>query len=247
MKRILIPVLICILLTVCAVSAQDIMIGRPTETSMPPVSGEGIISGQGNNTVTLRDRNYEKSVDFENAQEVFENGMDVPKPDLDRPITEAYDDLKPGYSCQAILNSPYYFQELHFGEEFTLDVTFINNGTEAWTQNIDVMQYTGDRLEKKYVGIYDIDKDYKDSIVVYPGHAIRFTLPMRAPTEKYHDDNKYYSAYTLVKNWNRYGLSELRSDSWNNDHMVNGEYVEHYNQGDDGMFCPIYFYIYVKE
>ena len=68
--------------------------------------------------------------------------------------------------------------------------------------------------------------------VVKPGQSIRITIPMRAPTEKYHDDNKYYSAYTLVRNWDDYGWDELHSGDWVND-------------GGGGMFCPVYFYIYV--
>ena len=240
----------------------DITISRPTATpeitlvqptpaptaaviivnpNLGTVSGDGVISGRGNNTVKLWDRslyeNQPKSVTLANAKEMFQTGMEVPKPLLDRPIVEGWDDLKPGYACEAILNRPYYFQQMKFGEEFTLDITFRNVGTQTWDFNIDVMQYTGDRLEKNGKYIYDLGKDFKDSgnmndRIVRPGESIRITIPMRAPTEKYHDDNKYYSAYTLVRNWDQYGWDALHSGDWKND-------------GGGGMFCPVYFYIYV--
>jgi len=245
-----------------AQSGSEDIIQRPTaapesaitlrNTTLPAVSGDGIISGKGNNSVTLWDRSiYErqpKSVVKENAKEMFPSGLEVPKPDLDRPITDAWQDLKPGYACEGILNAPYYFQQLKLGEEFTLDITYRNVGTETWDFNIDVMQYAGDKLEKDGKYLYDIGKDFKNdpdmnNRRVRPGETIRIRIPMRAPTEKYHEDNKYYSAYTLVKNWNkahtetkdgedRYGWSALHSSQWQGNSTT-------------GMFCPVYFYIYV--
>ena len=181
--------------------------------------------------------NQPKSVNLPNATERFASGLEVPKPDLDRPITDPWNDLKEGYACEAILNSPYYFEQMRLGQEFTLDVTFRNVGTQTWDFNIDLMMYTGDQLEK-YPGenVYDIWKDVKskdkNTHIVKPGESIRVTVPMRAPVERYHDDNKYYAAYTLVRNWNLYGWDELHSGQW-------GWYDDH------AMFCPVYFYIYV--
>ena len=70
--------------------------------------------------------------------------------------------------------------------------------------------------------------------IVKPGQSIRVTIPMRAPTEKYHDDNKYYAAYTLVKDWNRYGWDALHDGHWD---RMDGH----------ALFCPVYFYIYVPD
>ena len=157
MKRSVLFVLCALLLLCGSAAAQEISIARPTPTpdaalvettTQNTVSGENLITGTGTNTVTLLDRNsYVKSVDLPNAEEVFQSGDDVPKPDLDRPVTEGVADLTPGYACKAVLNAPYYFQEFKPGEKFKLDVTFINTGTETWDFNIDVMQYSGDRLE----------------------------------------------------------------------------------------------------
>ncbi len=258
--------ILCALFVICGSgSAQDISIVRPTAipddtvsltNTQSTVSGENIISGTGTNTVTLLDRNsYAKSVNLPNAEEVFQSGDEVPLPDLDRPITEGYADLTPGYACKAILNAPYYFQQFKPGEKFTLDVTFINTGTETWDFNIDVMQYSGDRLETANgTYIYDLHKAYKEAgdtsvRIVKPGGAIRFTLEMQAPSSPYHEDRKYYSAYTLVKNWNRYGMDQLRSSGWNEDHHnpQTGEWEAAFNDGEGGMFCPVYFYIYVPD
>lgn len=212
-----------------------------TATAVPDPE---LIHGYEDDMIQLRNRGYDPSVKLDNAKETFDTGDDVPKPQLDRPITSAHDDLKMDYACQAVLNAPHYFQQLHFGEDFTLDVTFINTGTQAWDLNIDVMQYTGDLLERDEKYYYDIDKDVQapdgggtQGRIIYPGESIRFTLPMKAPAEAYHEDNKYYSAYTLVKNWNLYGDSELHSGRWERD----------YRDGRGGMFCPIYFYIYVPD
>ena len=255
-KIFILSLLFLFLSSALAVCAQDeIGIVRPTAAvpqntitlvnpNLGTVSGDGVLPGVGNNTVTLWDRalyiNQPKSVVLPNAVERFQNGLEVPKPSLDRPITDPWDDLKQGYACEAILNRPYYFQKMHFGEEFTLDITFRNVGTETWDFNIDLMQYTGDQLEK-HPGrnVYDIWKDLKDSgnkndRIVKPGESIRVTLEMRAPTEKYHDDNKYYAAYTLVRNWNLYGWDALHDGHWD-------------RMDGNALFCPVYFYIYVPD
>ncbi len=218
------------------------------------VTGSEILSGRGSNTVTLWDRSlYErqpKSVNLPNAKEYYQSGIEVPKPDLDRPITDPWYDLKQGYACEAILNRPYYFQKMAPGEEFELDITFRNVGTATWDFNIDVMKYTGDPLEKNSEKtVYDlwrtIDPDSKNinSHQVKPWESIRVKIPMRAPTEQYHDDNKYYGAYTLVRNWGdayietddgpRYGWDALHDREWG----INGN--------SESLFCPVYFYIYV--
>jgi len=244
-------------LIITSIAAGQGTIVRPTPTPTPnetitinnpylnSVRGNDIIPGVGNNTVTLWDRskyvNQPKSVVLPNARETFADGMEVPKPSLDRPITDPWDDLKQGYACQAILNKPYYFQQLKFGEEFTLDITFVNTGTQTWDFNIDVMMYTGDQLQKdpsRYVfdlwETVDPKSENLNSHIVKPGQSVKVKIPMRAPTEKYHDDNKYYAAYTLVRNWNLYGMDMLHSGHWD-------------RTGEHAMFCPVYFYIYVPE
>ena len=237
-------ILVCAMLTAAAsVSAQDIVIVRPTAVpeTVPIISNPTTTTGT--TTVRLWDRsvyeNQPKSVVLPNAKEMFQSGLEVPLPDLDRPVTQPWDDLRQGYACEAILNRPYYFEKMAFGQEYTLDMTFRNVGTETWDFNIDVMKYTGDPLEKQEGKIvYDIwkDVDSKDlnTHIVKPGQSIRVTIPMRAPTEKYHDDNKYYAAYTLVKDWNRYGWDALHDGHWD-------------RTGKHAMFCPVYFYIYVPE
>ena len=260
-KNLLAVLLFAFLMSVTVAAAQDSVIVRPTV--MPDqtiqiknpynnvVQGTDIIPGTGNNTVTLWDRskyvNQPKSVVLPNAREVFGDGMEVPKPTLDRPITDPWDDLKEGYACQAILNHPYYFQQMKFGEEFTLDVTFVNTGTQTWDFNIDVMMYTGDQLQRdpsRYVfDLWEtIDPKGKDinSHIVRPGQSIRFEIPMRAPDYKYHDDNKYYAAYTLVRNWASYGTEDRSSM----DVLHSGQWDR---TGQHAMFCPVYFYIYVPE
>ena len=262
MKKKFIAVLLCgLLMMAAAASAQESVIVRPT--AMPDqtiqiknpylnqVQGADIIPGTGNNTVTLWDRskyvNQPKSVVLPNAREVFADGMEVPKPSLDRPITDPWDDLKEGYACEAILNRPYYFQQMNFGEEFNLDMTFINTGTQTWDFNIDVMMYTGDQLQKdpsRYVfDLWEtIDPKSQDinSHIVKPGQSIHVVIPMRAPTSKYHDDNKYYAAYTLVRNWDNYG----NEDNSSMDVLHSGHWDR---TGQHAMFCPVYFYIYVPE
>lgn len=245
-----------------AVYAQDdgLSITRPSSSSeaitiknpsLGTVTGEGILSGTGTKTVTLWDRslyiNQPKSVVLPNAKEYYQNGIEVPKPLLDRPITDPWDDLKEGYACEAILNRPYYFQQMKFGEEFDLDITFRNVGTATWDFNVDVMKYTGDPLEKNpdQVAIdlwktVDPDSEAKNSHIVKPGESIRVKIPMRAPTEKYHDDNKYYGAYTLVRNWDDF--ASAGKSSWDNLHDG------HWDRMDgNALFCPAYFYIYVPE
>lgn len=260
MKKIILTAIIFSILFVSSVSAQDVIV-RPTSTPnetiqimnpyLVPVRGDNIISGTGNNTITLWDRskyvNQPKSVVLPNARETFSDGMEVPKPSLDRPITDPWDDLKQGYACQAILNKPYYFQKMAFGEYFDLDVTFVNTGTQTWDFNIDVMMYTGDQLQKdpsRYVfdlwETIDPESENINSHIVKPGQSIRLKIPMRAPTEKYHDDNKYYAAYTLVRNWNDYGTEDRDSMSMLHD--------GHWDRtGWNAMFCPVYFYIFVPE
>jgi len=256
-KKLLMIISLCLLLIITSIAAGQGTIVRPTPTPTPnetitinnpylnSVRGNDIIPGVGNNTVTLWDRskyvNQPKSVVLPNARETFADGMEVPKPSLDRPITDPWDDLKQGYACQAILNKPYYFQQLKFGEEFTLDITFVNTGTQTWDFNIDVMMYTGDQLQKdpsRYVfdlwETVDPKSENLNSHIVKPGQSVKVKIPMRAPTEKYHDDNKYYAAYTLVRNWNLYGMDMLHSGHWD-------------RTGEHAMFCPVYFYIYVPE
>ena len=194
-------------------------------------------------TVRIVDRsvyeNQPKSVVLPNAKESFDSGLEVPRPDLDQPINDPWDDLKQGYACEAILNRPYYFEKMTFGQEFTLDVTFRNVGTQTWDFNIDLMQYTGDQLEK-FPGenVYDIWKDVgsddKNTHIVKPGQSIRVTVPMRAPSSPYHEDNKYYAAYTLVRNWNVYGWDALHDGQWD-------------RMDGNALFCPVYFYIYVPD
>lgn len=253
MKKLFLILICAVLMSAAAAYAQDIVIVRPTavpETvpiiSRPTTGTETAAAGtsaSGTKTVRLWDRsvyeNQPKSVVLPNAKEMFQTGLEVPLPDLDRPITQPWDDLRQGYACEAILNRPYYFEKMSFGQEFTLDMTFRNVGTETWDFNVDVMKYTGDPLEKQEGQIvYDIWKDVgsKDpnTHIVKPGQSIRVTIPMRAPTEKYHDDNKYYAAYTLVKDWNRYGWDALHDGHWD---RMDGH----------ALFCPVYFYIYVPD
>ena len=94
MKRSVLFAIIALLLLCGSAAAQEISIARPTPTpdaalvettTQNTVSGENLITGTGTNTVTLLDRtSYAKSVDLPNAEEVFQSGDDVPKPDLDR-------------------------------------------------------------------------------------------------------------------------------------------------------------------
>lgn len=261
-KRSVISVILLCLLSTGIAAGRDISIVRTTptpqgkttvtetatagsnDTTVSTEIPDTALANNSNDLVQLKNREYEPSVDLDNAEELLPSGDAVPKPELDRPITSANDDLKMAYACQAVLNSPHYFQQMKFGEEFTFDVTFINTGTEAWDLNVDVMQYTGDKLERDKKYYYDLDKDVAapegggtQGRIVYPGESIRFTLQMKAPEEPFHEDNKYYDAYTLVKNWNLYGDSELHSQNWE----------RNYNDGAGGMFCPVYFYIYVPE
>lgn len=258
-RKLLTAIILC-LMFVSSAAAQSVIV-RPTAAPVEPIQimnpylvpvrGDNIITGTGNNTITLWDRSkyvsQPKSVVLPNARETFADGMDVPKPSLDRPITDPWDDLKQGYACQAILNRPYYFQQLGFGEYFDLDITFVNTGSQTWDFNIDVMMYTGDQLQKdpsRYVfdlwETIDPDNENIRSHIVKPGESIRVKIPMRAPTEKYHDDNKYYAAYTLVRNWADYGTEDRDSMSILHD--------AHWDRtGYNAMFCPVYFYIYVPE
>ena len=220
------------------------------------VTGTGVMNGRGTNTVTLWDRslyiNQPKSVNLPNAKEYYQSGIEVPKPDLDRPITDPWDDLKQGYACEAILNRPYYFQKMAPGEEFELDITFRNVGTATWDFNIDVMKYTGDPLEKNpEKTAYDLWKTADpestniNSHIVRPWESVRVKIPMRAPTEKYHDDNKYYAAYTLVRNWGDYGPTD--EVSWDVLHDGRWDLIRDTFELPNAMFCPVYFYIYVPD
>ena len=264
-------ILLCLTVFCSAAFGQEEeVIVRPTASvselitiknpSLNEVRGENIVPGVGNNTVTLWDRskyiNQPKSVVLPNAAEYYQNGIEVPKPDLDRPITAPWDDLREGYACEAILNRPYYFQKMKFGEEFDLDITFRNVGNRTWDFNIDVMKYTGDPLEREpEKTAYDLwrtidpKSENKNSHQVKPGESIRVTIPMRAPKERYHEDNKYYAAYTLVRNWNNYGWTEYLADgeeiyhsSWDTLHDGHWDRMPGH-----ALFCPVYFYIYVPE
>ncbi len=133
----------------------------------------------------------------------------------------------PEYACNVTLNSPYYYQQFSFGEDFDLDVTFTNTGTREWGTDVDVMQYTGMRLEIENKYLYDIDKDYDSAVIVYPGQSIRWKIRMEAPKEQYHDDNKYFATYNLIR-----GRSAA---------LASGQRDE----DESGMFCPFSFYIYV--
>ena len=272
MKKLFIMIsLCCLFLTAAVVYAQnETIIVRSTPVpaeiitiknpSLTEVRGENIIPGVGNNTVTIWDRskyiNQPKSVVLPNAVERFQSGLEVPKPDLDRPITDPWDDLRQGYACEAILNRPYYFQQMKFGEYFDLDITFRNVGTQTWDFNIDVMKYTGDPLERdqehKAIDLWktvDPNSVDKNSHIVKPGQSIRVKIPMRAPTEKYHEDNKYYAAYTLVRNWNNFGWTEylegggeIQHSSWDTLHDGHWDRMPGH-----ALFCPVYFYIYVPD
>ena len=244
MKKLLLILIFTALMTAAAVSAQDIVIVRPTAVpETVPIISKTTTPTTGTTTVRIWDRsiyeNQPKSVVLPNAKEMFQTGLEVPLPDLDRPVTQPWDDLRDGYACEAILNRPYYFEKMSFGQEFTLDITFRNVGTVTWGFDVDVMKYTGDPLEKQQGQIvYDIWKDVKSSDpnthIVRPGESIRVTIPMRAPTESYHEDNKYYAAYTLVKDWNLYGWDALHDGEWD---RMKGH----------ALFCPVYFYIYVPD
>lgn len=289
MKRLsAILILFIFMIVILPVSAQDISIVRPTEgttagsgeviqhptgvtapvidySQLANVTGTGVMSGRGTNTVTLWDRslyiNQPKSVNLPNAKEYYQSGIEVPKPDLDRPITDPWDDLKQGYACEAILNRPYYFQKMAFGEEFELDITFRNVGTATWDFNVDVMKYTGDPLEKnptdQAIDLWktvDPKSENINSHIVRPWESIRVKIPMRAPTEKYHDDNKYYGAYTLVRNWGNYGWTEYLKDggviehsSYDTLHDGRWDRIQEEQQFSNALFCPVYFYIYVPD
>ena len=126
-KALFLPFLLFLFLVTSGVMAQnsDIIV-RPTQIplesitiknpTLTEVKGDNILSGVGNYSVTLWDRskyvNQPKSVVLPNAKEMFADGMEVPKPSLDRPITDPWNDLRQGYACEAYLNRPYYFQQM---------------------------------------------------------------------------------------------------------------------------------------
>ncbi len=133
----------------------------------------------------------------------------------------------PEYACNVTVNRPYYFEQFSPGEDFDLDVTFTNTGTQEWGTDVDVMQYTGMRLEIEGKYLYDIDKDYDSAVIVYPGQSIRWKIRMEAPKEQSHDDNKYFATYNLI----RARSADLAAG--------------YRNEDENGMFCPFSFYIYV--
>jgi hypothetical protein len=136
------------------------------------------------------------------AVEVIPTGVNVPKP---------------AYDCNVQVNSPYWYQQFAPGEDFDFDVTITNTGTEAWNTDIDVMQYTGWRMEIEGKYLYDLDKDYDSAQIVLPGQSIRWKIRMEAPKEKTTEDDKYYTTYSLVKG----------------------------TDYDNSRFCPFSLYIYV--
>ncbi|MHC1770893.1 MAG: hypothetical protein AB9907_04010 [Flexilinea sp.] len=133
----------------------------------------------------------------------------------------------PEYSCNVTVNSPYYFQQFSFGEDFDLDVTFTNTGTKEWDTDIDVMQYTGMRIEVEGKYLYDLDKDYDSALIVYPGQSIHWKIRMEAPQEQFNDTNKYFATYNLIRSRSADLANGIRDED------------------EDGMFCPFSFYIYV--
>ena len=64
------------------------------------------------------------------------------------------DDLvaRKAYDCAVNVNKPYFYQQFYPGEDFDFDVTFTNTGTQPWSTDVDVQQYTGWRMEieKRY-------------------------------------------------------------------------------------------------
>ncbi len=133
----------------------------------------------------------------------------------------------PEYACNVTVNSPYYYQQFSFGEDFDLDVTFTNTGTMEWDTDVDVMQYTGMRIEVEGKYLYDLDKDYDSALIVYPGQSIHWKIRMEAPREQLNDSNKYFATYNLIRSRSADLANGIR------------------NEDEDGMFCPFSFYIYV--
>lgn len=110
------------------------------------------------------------------------------------------DDLvaRKAYDCAVNVNKPYFYQQFYPGEDFDFDVTFTNTGTQPWSTDVDVQQYTGWRMEIEKRYTYDIDKDYDSARIVYPGQSIRWKIRMEAPKDESSENGKYYSTYYLV-------------------------------------------------
>lgn len=131
------------------------------------------------------------------------------------------------YACNVVVNSPKYYQQMGFGEDFDFDVTITNTGTKDWDTDMDVMQYTGMRMEIDNLYLYDLDKDYDQAWIIHPGDSVHWKIRMEAPQEKLHDDNKYFATYALVKSRSVEIASGQRKED------------------EEGIFCPFSFYIYV--
>lgn len=123
------------------------------------------------------------------------------------------------YSCEVSVQRPYFYEQFAPGEDFDFDVIFTNTGTQEWNTDIDVMQYTGWKMEIEGKYIYDLDKDYPSAQVVLPGQSIRWKIRMEAPKEKTNDQNKYFSTYNLVRG----------------------------KDFENGRFCPFSLYVYVPQ
>lgn len=135
------------------------------------------------------------------------------------------DDLvaRKAYDCAVNVNKPYFYQQFYPGEDFDFDVTFTNTGTQPWSTDVDVQQYTGWRMEIEKRYTYDIDKDYDSARIVYPGQSIRWKIRMEAPKDESSENGKYYSTYYLVRG------------------VFNNNIEETYSR----LFCPFSVYIYV--
>lgn len=135
------------------------------------------------------------------------------------------DDLvaRKAYDCAVNVNKPYFYQQFYPGEDFDFDVTFTNTGTQPWSTDVDVQQYTGWRMEIEKRYTYDIDKDYDSARIVYPGQSIRWKIRMEAPKDESSENGKYYSTYYLVHG------------------VFNNNIEETYSR----LFCPFSVYIYV--
>lgn len=135
------------------------------------------------------------------------------------------DDLvaRKAYDCAVNVNKPYFYQQFYPGEDFDFDVTFTNTGTQPWSTDVDVQQYTGWRMEIEKRYTYDIDKDYDSARIVYPRQSIRWKIRMEAPKDESSENGKYYSTYYLVHG------------------VFNNNIEETYSR----LFCPFSVYIYV--
>lgn len=123
------------------------------------------------------------------------------------------------YDCNVSVQRPYFYEQFTPGEDFDFEVVFTNTGTQEWNTDIDVMQYTGWRMEIEGKYLYDLDKDYPSAQIVLPGQSIRWKIRMEAPKEKTNDQNKYFSTYYLVRG----------------------------KDFENGRFCPFSLYVYVPQ